>query len=286
MGRSSIFLLILFLLTVLGCGIPDKEFPYVSYIEIEEMVLQPRQDEGAPTSNFRDAWLFLEGMTNGVYELPRKIPVISEDRSGEYDIAIQAGIRENGINSQTRVYPFVGNFEIKLSMIENEVTTVKPVFNYLDNVKFRLIADFESVNLFDFDEDGDSSNSLKMSNERAAFGDFSGKMAPGADNFMEQASTQVYRQIPSDGSPVFIEIDYFGDLDLNVGIIGIEAGQSFKEYFVSLRSEELWKKAYINITDLIVNSKLDGYQIVLAVDNANGAGDERVYVDNIKLLHF
>lgn len=271
---------------IFGCGIPDRNIPYVSYIEIEKMRLITNQNEGASTSNFRDAWLFLDGSTNGVYELPRKIPIISEDRSGAFDISIQAGIRENGINSQTRVYPFVGNYTSTIILEENETATIEPFFEYLANVQFRLNADFETVNLFDFDEDGNEGNQLVISSENAASGNKSGRMLPGSNNFMEQASTQVYRQIPSDGSPVFIEIDYFGDLDLNVGVIGIEAGQSFKEYFVSLRSEELWKKAYINITDLIVSSKLDGYQIVLGVDNPNGAGDERVFVDNIKLLHF
>ena len=58
---------------------------------------------------------------------------------------------------------------------------------------------------------------------------------------------------PRDGSPIFIEIDYRGDIDLDVGLIGVDGNELFKDYFVSLRSENRWKKSYVNLTDLVLN---------------------------------
>ncbi len=76
-------------------------------------------------SNFTDAWVFLDGQSNGVYELPRRISIVTNN---SVNISIQAGIRENGIKSAPKVYPFVDNF---IFFTKEAETSKKALFNII-----------------------------------------------------------------------------------------------------------------------------------------------------------
>jgi len=266
----KLFCFLLLLSIASACSIPSSNTVSFSYIDIEEMNI------ASGKSDFRDAWLFIDGMANGVYELPRSIPLVTE---GPISATIQAGIRQNGVASAPSVYPFVDNYEIDIDLEDGASLELSPVFNYLPNVRVRLDADFEGSNFFGFDEDGNDSTKILVM-------DGIGMIKLEGGTQLEEATALVYNELPINGSPIYLEIEYRGNLDLRVGLIGITGGEAFKEYFVSLRSENEWKKTYINFTDLVVASKLDGYQILLGVDNQENSSEGLVYVDNIKLLHF
>ncbi len=278
--------ILLVFLTLVSCQIPSGDVSPFSYLIVDEVELVATPSQGAGTNNFVDVWAFVDGQTIGVYELPRRIPIANPEPGEMLNVSFQAGIRENGIQSNPRVYPFVGNSEFNVSLEEEEEMGLIPVFNYLDATVFRMVADFEVTNSFTFDEDGDSTSVLVISSEDAATGVGAGKLEVGAGKIMEQASTLVFNNIPVNGTPIYVEIEYKGNRDIDVGLIGIQGGEVFKDYFVSLRSMSEWNKAYINLTDLIIASNLTGYQLLLGIDNSSGSEDAIVFVDNIKLLHF
>jgi hypothetical protein len=163
---------------------------------------------------------------------------------------------------------------------------VVPIFEYRTESKFRLIEGFEGGNSFSFDEDGDLSTFLDVTNLMASEGLKSGLINLSSGAILEQGSTLIYNGLPKNGSPIYVEIDYKGDLDLDFGLIGVQAEQMFKDYFVSLRSDINWKKTYINLTSLVEASNLEGYQLLIGADNSSGDGEIQIYVDNIKFLHF
>ncbi len=284
--RLIYFLEAAFLILVSACSIPSLNVSPISYIYIDKMVLETNSSEGSNNHNFKDAWIYQEGKSIGIYELPKKVAIINQNQGMKINISFQAGIRDNGINSSSVVYPFVGNFETEIMLNEGMESNIMPKFRYLEATKFRMVADFEGVNLFGFDEDGDSTTNIVITDETAASGVKSGKILLQPNEVVEEATKLVFNGIPTDGSPVYLEIDYKGNIDLNIGLIGISGDQIFKDYFVSLRSEKDWKKAYINFTELIVASNLNGYQVLLAADNSNSTLEGLIYVDNIKFLHF
>jgi len=263
-------LIFLVCLLSLSCEVPSADTADFAFLNVEDAKLN------GGFSGFTDVWFFRDGAVQGVYEMPRKIPVQIETAVNGL---MQAGIRENGINSMPRAYPFVNNIEINPSLQKDEVLDLELDFTYLDIAKIRLDADFESDNLFGFDEDGIDSIGLQLSDGQGIIRLKGGELA-------EEGSRLVYNEIPTDGTAIFLEIEYRGTIDLDIGLIGIQGADIFKEYFVSLRSESDWKKAYINFTDLVLASKLEGYQVLLGADNSNSSQDAEVYVDNIKLLHF
>ena len=284
--RLVICLFICCTLFFAGCNFPSKAEVSFAYVNIDQMQLLTESQQGAGTNQFEDAWVFVNGQSIGVYELPREIALLNEEPGNEIELSIQAGIRENGINSSPRVYPFVGNYSTLLSLDEGVSLDLVPEFEYLADTKFRLVADFESDNKFGFDEDGDETTLIARSEDYAASGKKSGKISLAAGQILEQATDLIYNELPSNGSPIFLEIDYRGDIDLDVGLIGVDGNNLFKDYFVSLRSENGWKKSYVNLTDLVLASGFPGYQVLIGVDNSEGQSGKSVYIDNIKFLHF
>lgn len=281
-----LFQSIVFILIIGSCEVPRLDLSEISFININEMELKTNFDQGSNNHNFKDAWVFENGKSIGVYEIPRRVAIANEDPGREIPISIRAGIRENGVNSSLLFYPFIDVFNQNISLAANEEITIVPTFEYLPETKFRLIGDFENSNLFTFDEDKDTLTKIEITSDDFASGGKSGKIHLQAGQLLQQASTLVYNDIPLDGRPVYVEIDFKGNLDLDVGLIGIGGGQLFKDYFVSLRSENVWKKVYINLTELIVASNLEGYQLLLGADNSLNNSEAIIYVDNIKLLHF
>lgn len=277
-------LFVLFL--AISCDVPKVDQVPISYLNIEKMNLISTPNQGSDNNNFKDAWVFVNGKTIGVYELPRKIAIAGDEEGQDISLSIQAGIRDNGVNSAPTVFPFVGNYESILNLQEGEERSIVPEFKYLETTNFRLIADFEFDNLLTFDEDGDTTTSIIITEETASESLRSAKIAVPAGKVFEQASTLVYNDLPKNGSPIYVEIDFKGNRELDIGLIGIEGEQLFKDYFVSLRSENGWKKSYVNLTELVLASGFPGYQVLIGVDNSGGQSAKSVYIDNIKFLHF
>ena len=76
---KSIFSLLFISLVILGCTKNNQD---PAWIEIAEWDLQSNpssvNDPGILTSNFSDAWIYMDGDLVGVFELPVKLPIIKE----------------------------------------------------------------------------------------------------------------------------------------------------------------------------------------------------------------
>lgn len=263
-------IIIIMLFIAISCEIPSRNTAEFSFIEVQQMTLEGEM------AGFSDLWLSVDGRSQGVYELPRKIPILSEN---EVIATLRPGIRDNGINSFPRAYPFVIPLEIPIDLSDGETELLAPDFSYTISTKCRLDADFSLMNPLTYDEDGVESISVALEEGRGVIRLKEGEV-------LEAGTAIVYNELPRDGSPIYLEIEYRGNRDLDIGLIGISGPEIFKEYFVSLRSENDWKKTYVNLTDLIIASNLNGYQVLIGVDNSEGSSDVEVFVDNIKLLHF
>ena len=54
-------------------------------------------------ANITDAWVTMDGINLGVFELPAQIPILDE---GEHNFRISPGIKENGMSATRMIYPF------------------------------------------------------------------------------------------------------------------------------------------------------------------------------------
>ena len=79
-----------------------------AYVKIEDIkVITDYQKEGSASSNISDAWFYANDDPLGVFEIPNEIPVLT---SGKTNLRVFGGIKQSGVSSLRKIYPFYDDF--------------------------------------------------------------------------------------------------------------------------------------------------------------------------------
>ena len=285
--RSLIILYSILILSISSCDIinPSEEIP--AYLEVNPFTFTAQVDQGTQESEIRDVWIILNNNTLGVFELPLKLPVLD---LGEGTLTLYPGIRENGINNNPQINPFMKPFEIDVNFVEMETVLVNPVTSYELDVQFRTIDDFEGSTQLNLEEDGNDSSKVLITLDNPFEGGGSGIISLNDSvPILETGLNILFSDLPTTGQPVYLEVHFKGNVDFNFGLKrykGINIPS--KDFFLGIRSEEdVWKKIYINLRDPLAKGDFDSYQILLAAVHDQANGDESLlFLDNLKIMHY
>jgi len=298
MRFRSVFALLVpvFVLNALsGCEIinPSEDTP--SYVEIKNFTLDPRkgvsETYGTPSNNITDAWVYANGKLVGVFELPAKFPVLEKD---SVKFEIYPGIYADGMKGARFPYAFYTHINKRYFLKPGEVTTIAPVVQFDPNVAtpFRVYEEFNNAN----------SNALqvatgspyKLETNRDSLADF--RFANGSVGVVygNSATTQPVilesffkGQLPQNGTPVFLELDYRTTMPMQIGVTANVGGADYTVTDLNLNPGREWKKTYVNLTDEVMHSSFRGASFSILI-KANRTSDARDYVaiDNVRLIHF
>jgi hypothetical protein len=168
-----------------------------------------------------------------------------------------------------------------------EVDSIKPLTEYKSEVQFAFIEDFESAHLFIDDQDEDPQTEMVITNTEVFEGTGSGRITLTTDHdLIEVATITRYSEVPTNGSPVYLEMDYKNEIAFAVGLIGHQSGMIPATYYIiTLRPRDFWNKIYINLTDALNQSDLAEYQIVFLSSLDEDLDEGNIYLDNIKFLY-
>lgn len=255
--------------------------------KVDEVSLRTNTQEGTDDHNIRDLWMFLDGVDLGVFTLPTEIPVIPVDGQTNGVVQFSPGVRNNGINSSPIIYPFYQSVFREEALENGTCQIVDLEFQYDPTTQFAYIQDFELENGLAMDQDGDGEIGITLSTEQVFEGARSAHIALNDETpFTEVASLQTFENLPLNGSPVFMEINYKNDVELNIGLIGFFGNQPITNISHVLNPSEEWNKVYIDFTFILLDSQLDAYKLFFgaAIDQSGQNAD--VFIDNIKLVHF
>lgn len=258
-----------------------------AFITVDAMSVTANSDQGTSSSNIKTAWVFLNGLDLGVYNLPTTFPIL--DTNQEIDLQVRPGIANNGITDDSAIYPFYTGSAFTLNLAPFTTTVLEPNVGYRTNTIFRFIDDFEAGSLFN-----ESDNSLAewtLTNEpdlvlegtRCAYVELNQV----ATSF--EVTTLSFYTLPTDLTPVYLEMDYRGTASFEVGLRGVNSNfqaQTLPVVFVGKQEE--WNKIYINYTDIIAQLFANGftqYQVVFSGNLPNGETTADYYFDNIKLVY-
>ncbi|MEX1193294.1 MAG: hypothetical protein WEA99_15085 [Brumimicrobium sp.] len=282
----KIFINVVCIFVFLGCA---KKQPTTSWLVLEKWNLVPnenvnQQDVGELTHNFTEAFVNINGEFIGVFELPAKIPVLE---SGECDVVITPGVRNNGISATKKRYPFVENFSAKVLINESDTSQVELFTKYYEDVKF-LIEDFESASL-KIEEDESSQVSLEKedNNEILEWGNYYGSIHLTSEDSLYVGVTTFNTNLPKQGSEVYLEIDYRNSNSLLTSVLSVGSGSVIQDPYIQLNPQETpkWKKIYIDLKE-IVSTRSNAYinEIVLTAVKDQGLNNSHVYLDNVKIV--
>ena len=239
--------------------------------------------QGTEHQLISEIWTYADSQLIGAYPVPSQWPLLGRDR---IRLDVFAGIRENGQAAFPVVYPLISGWSIDIEARPGETVTLNPTFSYAKNVRFALVEDFELSNLFRQDLDGDSLTFFSITEVHAIEGKSARALLQQDHPDLEVASNFSYSDLPTNGTPVFLELEYASDTPLAVGL---KSGNGDRLYKLLLFANELVpQKIYVNFTAEVEASASRDFQVIFRAtfDTSSGKAEQEVILDNIKLLHF
>lgn len=284
-------------LTFQTCEIinPAEEIP--AYLYITDFTLNTNPGtEGSNSEKITDVWVSYGAEANflGAYSLPALVPILA---SGETEIALSPGIKDNGIGSTPEIYTFYKDFKRTIDLQPGVIDTLNPTTGYIQNVKFSFIEDFEREgHIFQDDLDGNEDSKITRTTDDVFEGSYSGLIVlDTARAVIEVATTGRFRDLMANGVFVYLEMNYKSEVPVIWGIVGHQEGifnEGFTAYDPGFQAKDEWNKIYFNLTQLLFDENtFDEYQItlqsILPFENGSFTVDNaKIWLDNIKLVHF
>jgi hypothetical protein len=276
-----------------GCNGLTEDEPVPSYIHIAKIELDVKPDgtQGSNAHSIVDAWVYADKKLIGVFELPVTLPII---KSGTTEITVFAGIKRNGRTADRIAYPLYTPYVKVLDLQPQKIDTLAPRVTYKEGVKFAWIEDFEdqSVSMEKFGNNATIDTLFITNNPSEVFqfdgntNNFSGMVKFNGIGTFEHANINPF-DIPK-MSDVFLEVNYKCEVNVQFGFQAI-GSVIYKTPVVLAYPTTEWKKLYIgftedyNVSDFALNNQMKVY--IEAINPTAGA-QPKVFIDNLKLVHF
>ncbi len=285
--RILLFLVCLFS----ACNLinPEERLPAYIYLQPFDFRLT-NSNQGSGHQKITEAWLTVNGEFLGVYNLPSTIPILQE---GKADIRIDAGIKDNGISTLPEIYPFFLPYLSNTTLLPLQTDTLLPITSYRQDIAFAFIEDFEAdFQLFTEDLDGNLLTKIDFDTEEVFEGRRSGRITLTSNNRVVQIASRIdqkYKGLLDKGAFVYLELTYKTDVELGIGLIGHynDLSKPAERLFEPiLRPRKDWNKVYLNFSETAFVLKADEYQVAFVAVLPPDMDIGRIWLDNIKLVHF
>jgi hypothetical protein len=268
-----------------GCDLinPDETLP--TTIHLEPFTFNALSGQGSSSNKITETWVYANGSFLGAFNPPVDVRYLG---TGSTRFVFRPGIRNNGIASDAIVYPLFTGDTFQLEASPGATFTVSPHTGYVPEAVFGLIADFELNNPFTDNRDTVSASKLVRSTTDVYEGEYAGEIVMSQEAyFIEVAHVVPISDIPTNGNPVYLEFRYKSEVELAVGLYGIELnGTSASRIFYLAKASPDWNMLYIELTDQVVLSSFDSYKIIFqAFYKTTGPAEQHIFLDNIKVVY-
>jgi hypothetical protein len=258
-----------------------------------ELKVNDNGSQGTNSHDIVDAWVYADGEFIGVFELPTRVPIL---KSGTTNLTILAGIKRNGLATDRAPYPFFKSYNLEYDLVEARVDTLIPVIEYNEALNFVWMEDFEDGRI-SLEKTGTITtvDSISITNQPNEVFSYDGvdnnasgvvKIDTGLQ-FMEFSSVQLF-DLPRQGNEIYLELNYKTDVELIVGLYPISGNVVQRVPVVNLFPTNEWRKAYISLKEDVNASEFQGldFRLVFGAQSNAKTGNNFVYLDNLKLMHF
>lgn len=275
-------LLPLMMVAIIACD-KDPLAPVPGFLSIQEVEFNAAPGQGTENQLITEVWIYADSQLIGAYPVPSVVPVIGEH---PVRLDIYPGIRENGQAASPVIYPLMAPWNVTIDPQPESMIPITPLFTYGRDIRFSLLEDFQTSNLFREDLDGDTLTRLEITDAQAIQGRSARAILTPAHPMLEVASNFPIGTLPRNGSPVYLELEYASETPLAVGLKAADGNKSYK--LLLFANDLVPQKIYVNFTAEIEAAKGQDLQITFlsTYDNASGNPEQLVIIDNIKLLHF
>lgn len=260
----------------------DELQPAFVHIADFEVISDPGS-EGSPTQKITDAWVYVNGIQLGVFELPVTVPVLD---TGTVNISVFAGIKENGFSSIGNIYPFYSGFETTLTLRPFETDSIQPSVDYLSGLSWIYLERFELGNSFTQLSGSETGleivtdPELVLEGSRSAFAN----MEPGISVMKVTTGPLLF---PTVGNAVWAEVDYKASVPFEVWVNGnYTGGIPISSYMLTVGARDDWNKIYLNLAAKVATLQAETYNLEFRCYKPDSVSSAELYFDNIKIIAF
>ncbi len=260
---------------------PDEEIP--SYIHIDKISLTTNTaQEGSASENITDAWVFINDQFVGGYELPTTFPVLF---SGDVNLKVRAGIKNNGATALRVDYSFYKEFEQNIRLYRDSVIELEPVVSYQTDLNFIWLENFDAptttLSLTDQSVPFTITNDSLETKEGS--GSLKIELTENQDAFYGLSPEMTF---PMLGENVYFELDYKGDAFIEVRVLSYLPGNFYEDAQIILFPKQDWNKVYIDLGLAISKyPNATKHQIAILAYNGSNQTNSKVFLDNLKIIY-
>jgi hypothetical protein len=271
---------ITYLLTLLVFASCQKEdaVGIPAYIKIENIYL----GENDSNSTITDAWVYINGQLQGVYELPATFPVLEE---GNANIKVYAGIKNNGIASNRVIYPFYSSDTTNKVLTINASTEIYPTVNIKGNIDGQF-DDFDNGYSF-------NSDTCFQVLSGGPYGKYGSLSLSDSDSILiteinYQDFPLSFDNVPQQGSPTYMELDYKNNTSFLVGMyINFPNSPTLEKGLLWVNPKEDWNKIYIDLTQTVSEAiGAETFSIFIKMQRDSNLDENKLDFDNIRIIHY
>lgn len=258
---------------------PEPEIP--SYLYIDEFSFSCNLDtQGYPSENISDGWVYVNNELIGVFELPAFIPILD---TGNADIIVYPGIKENGSSATRKIYPFYTAYTTSSHIEAAQTDTLHPSSTYVSTgIGFIVHDRCETSNPFSPSANSDTVL-VQVTGDEVFEGLRSFREVLEGNNYFFRCGTPPL-VIPGDGRNVYLELDYKCDTQFEIWLNGTKSGSEFPEYIITVSPKEFWNKIYVNLSNAARLIQADTYSLELRQSRPTSADSASLYIDNVKII--
>ena len=260
-----------------------------AYVEVPAYTMSTVPGQGAPSTKITDVWVTVNGDFTGVWELPARIPALA---TGEARISVVPAIKRNGLFDDRLRYPFYSTWEGSATLAPGTSSTVAPVTTYLPGLSFWLEPFDAAGTLLNAATPEDTLLIFRAETDPALVRDGSpvGGVELTAANSVARLITE--EEFERATGPVFLELDYSTDVELDIGLRYAQGSFVAEERYVTLvpttsnGRSPVWNKAYIDLSALWNTSSVTARDLFFEARLVSGQSAGLVLLDNIKIVRF
>jgi hypothetical protein len=293
-GKTIRLYIVLALSLVLFSCEKGSEEDIPSYISLDTISLNP-EGQGTSSQKITDAWVFLDDVLIGAFELPfTNVPVL---KAGKHQLKIFPGIKMNGIAATRVPYTFYSPVEKEITLIRDSIidlgTGGSLKVKYSPNTKFAWQEDFEQSavsidstarSLYHLQRTDDP---LLVFHQPGEYNSSSGIVLVPSDTGIFECVSHDSFVLPVTGTDVFLEFNYKTNNSVTVGLFVNNPAQTIQEPIITLNPNTAWNKIYINLTSTVIQyQNASDFRVFFGIVKDSNVDEAQFLVDNIKLVHF
>lgn len=269
---------------LISCNKDKLKSPQAGFLIADTTLLKTTVNQGANSHKITDLWYYVNGQFKGVFPVGGVMPIVS---TGNTEITLFAGIKNNGISATRIPYPLFKSITFNQNIEAGKTYTVTPEFEYNSSAFFYYCDDFTGVGSF-FTSVGDSAvSNTKDFDVTKSFGGTGGSL------FMSMSDAKPTARIlqttpyflPSGGETIYLELNYKCNQPFSVGVIGGNfTSQPEERTAITVNRSHEWNKIYIQLTGVVSAQPVySDYKVFIHAKKLTTTPE--IYIDNVKLIY-